>query len=498
MLCMVLTIAISSCKKSPDDGNMDVEPVKNLSVLPYGEEKGIRIVWTNPKSSKVQTIEVAYQIKGADNRSTDPSSNPTLITNFTRGGSSTLKLTVPTYDTYVITVTSIDNNGNRSKGTSTDAQPYRTNLTLLLEQADMMMSNMVDLMLGGTRDLWSNYPRKTDEGESLWGQGAGFSAFTALRVAAQGTAREKKYGNMEDMIFNGLENYLYTIDGIRAYTVYPSIGNDRYYDDNVWIGLDMIDLFLVTGNQRYLNRAKTVWEYLLKGTDDVAGGGIHWRERPATQSKHACSTGPGIVMACKLYNITGEEHYLTSAKKLYNWMISTLQDPSDFLVWDNARDDSSAPGGIKVEKNKYSYNSGQLLQAAVLLYEITSEQVYLHNARNIAASCFAKWFVPYYSNSLQREVTILKGKDNMLWMLAVMARGFFELYKADPAPYSKTYINAIENTASVVWDSRNIQNNFVANNLTSPQSGGSINLMDTAAVVEIFGRMAKCKFDGQQ
>ena len=55
-----------------------------------------------------------------------------------------------------------------------------------------------------------------------------------------------------------------------------------------------------------------------------------------------------------------------------------LCDPSDFVYWDN----KNLQG--KVDPAKYTYNSGQMIQAGVLLYQVTGEKHYLKEAQQTA------------------------------------------------------------------------------------------------------------------
>ena len=48
-----------------------------------------------------------------------------------------------------------------------------------------------------------------------------------------------------------------------------------FYDDNVWIGLDMAKWYAISKDVRYLNQAKAVWDYLSQyGWDNTCGGGV--------------------------------------------------------------------------------------------------------------------------------------------------------------------------------------------------------------------------------
>lgn len=73
------------------------------------------------------------------------------------------------------------------------------------------------------------------------------------------------------------------------------------------------------------------------------------------------------------------QKYLDKAKETYAWTRKHLCDPDDFLYWDNI----NLKG--KVSKDKYAYNSGQMIQAGVLLYEETGDKDYLRDAQKTAA-----------------------------------------------------------------------------------------------------------------
>ena len=99
------------------------------------------------------------------------------------------------------------------------------------------------------------------------------------------------------------------------------------------------------------------------------------------------------VLSCILYQLTNKQIYLDKAKECFNWLQTYMYDPSDHLYYDNAspKDDDPTQVG-NIEKNKYSYNSGQPLQLACLLYKITQEDSYLNLAKQIAEACHNKLF----------------------------------------------------------------------------------------------------------
>ncbi|KAA6312098.1 hypothetical protein EZS27_036911, partial [termite gut metagenome] len=338
--------------------------------------------WKNPNNPSLWKVEIAYKLKNSQTTS------GLILVDATAGEKDTLTIIVSEYGTYTIIAVSISESGKRSAQITTEGKPRTPTPTLpvkdipvFLERADVLMEAITKLYLDGkSRDIWSsNYPQSGeywDGAAVIWGHGAAFSGYVALKEAAEGiTAYETKYKTAYDnRLLTAIDKFRNTRDGkAEAYAVFPGEGDERYYDDNIWVGLDMVDLYLLTENSKYLTRAEMVWRFILEGTDNVMGGGVYWKE--GLKSKHTCSSAPAAVLAAKLYLATNKEVYLQSAKDLYAWCKKLLQDPSDYLYWDNVHlsDENDPNSAIQTDKAKYSYNSGQPMQAAALLYNITKD-----------------------------------------------------------------------------------------------------------------------------
>ena len=511
LLSLLLTFVVCSDEIGDENGNdiiiedeisKTIAPVLNLKAEATSLENEIALSWKNPPDDHLLKIEITYE---ALESATKASANPTLI-DAVKGEEVTVLITLPEYNSYKIGVVAINEGGIRSIRKWVEAAPLRpadesVSMPLFLSRADTLMTALTDLYLGGPRDVWNaSYPNATgpywDGDAVVWGQGAGFSAFTAIREATTGTSLEAKYAAMESRMLTSINQFITNDANIAAYAVYPASGNQRFYDDNAWIGLDMVDLYLQSNKTKShcLDKAVLVWEYLKKGTDNIAGGGIHWREIPATSSKHTCSTAPGAVLAAKLYIATGEEKYLRNATEHYSWLKKTLQDPADLLYWDNAREEN---GEIIIEKNKYSYNAGQPMQAAVLLYTITGELSYLTDAQVIAEAAYRRWFRPYYSAPLDESIRIITGHT---WFNAILFRGFIELYIAEVERYGeadRTYIAAYEKTLSHAWLSRCRQStNLLNDDFTGSSSQNSWDILMEGASTEMLARLASLERDG--
>lgn len=106
---------------------------------------------------------------------------------------------------------------------------------------------------------------------------------------------------LDGRVLPGLAEYLDTTRMPAAYASYINTApaSDRFYDDNVWLGIDFCDIYEATGDKKYLAQAEMIWKFIESGTDDVLGGGIYWCEQKK-HSKNTCSNAPGTVYALKL------------------------------------------------------------------------------------------------------------------------------------------------------------------------------------------------------
>lgn len=340
----------------------------------------------------------------------------------------------------------------------------------------------------GTRLLRENYPDDASykatylAGESaanefsyLWPFSGTLTAVAVL-VETQGW---EKYGPLLDsVVLPGLREYADDRRQPFAYASYiaSAPASDRFYDDNIWLGIDFTDLYAATRQQRFLDEAERIWLFIASGTDDKLGGGIYWCEQKKG-SKNTCSNAPGAVLALKLYRATGKEHYLEQGRLLYEWTRKQLLDPSDNLYFDNISLDGA------LNKTKFSYNSGQMIQAGVLLYSITGKKRYLAEARETAASCLNYFFRPVHKPG-GGSVRILR--RDKVWFDAVMLRGFIELYREDGRV---TYLNAFRETLDHAWSHSRDGQGFLAD-WSGRDRGGRKWLLTQAALAEMFARMA--------
>lgn len=316
----------------------------------------------------------------------------------------------------------------------------------------------------------------------LWPTSGMFSALNAILK----TTGDKKYeGVIQSLILPGLECYF---DSLRIPACYQSYlaesgKSDRFYDDNLWLGLDFLELYEQTNDKSYLASARNIWNFIESGCDSILGGGIYWCEQKK-ESKNTCSNAPAAVLALKLYSLTKERHFFDIGQNLYHWTKKNLQDPSDFLYFDNISLDGN------INKTKFQYNTGQMLQAAVLLYSLTEDSIYLEEAQRLASACDQYFFEEFVSENGESFKAI---KNGNVWFVAIMLRGFEELYKVDRNP---VYLNNFKKTLQYMWKHNSNQNLLFEDDCFVEKRNESKDtkwLLTQAAMIEMYARLAKIK-----
>jgi hypothetical protein len=313
----------------------------------------------------------------------------------------------------------------------------------------------------------------------LWPYSGSLSAVSAIMMHKK-TKGVESY--LTAKVLPGLAHYFDTIRSPFAYASYINDAppSDRFYDDNVWLGIDFTELYLHTSKAEYLEKAKLIWKFIESGTDEKLGGGIYWCEQ-SKKSKNTCSNAPGAVYALKLFEATKDSSYFKQGKALYEWIKNTLQDKNDYLYFDNI--------GLngRIQKRKYAYNSGQMLQAAALLYKLTDKKEYLVDAQNIAQSAH-NYFFEDFSAADGSKMKILKKGD--IWFTAIMFRGFVELYHLDK---NKTYLQDFDKNLNFAWKNMREQNGLFNSDWSGQTKDKSKWLLTQFAMAEMYARMPELK-----
>jgi uncharacterized protein YyaL (SSP411 family) len=310
----------------------------------------------------------------------------------------------------------------------------------------------------------------------LWPFSGVFSGADALYRATG----DKRYLNLiEKKVLPGLEQYYDSLRKPACYQSYITLTgkSDRYYDDNIWLALDFCNLYTLTRNPEYLRKSVDIWQFVLSGWDNELGGGIYWCEQKK-RSKNTCSNAPAAVLALKLFEATRDSSYFSWGLKLYNWTKINLQDPNDQLYFDN----KSLTG--KTDTRKYTYNSGQMMQAAAILFRLTGDTVFLKEAQRIAKSAI-EHFTEEFITAGGEKIRLFKNTGN--WFNAILFRGYAELYKLDR---NDQYITIFRDNMNHLWNHIRDKNGLFGKDWKGEKDDEYKSLLDQAGLVEIWAMLA--------
>ncbi|WP_242527355.1 glycoside hydrolase family 76 protein [Ktedonosporobacter rubrisoli] len=268
----------------------------------------------------------------------------------------------------------------------------------------------------------------------------------------------------------GQEHYWNTTGatGVAGYDSYPrppyGNGGDKFYDDNEWVGLEKIQLYLMTGDRASLDRAKQIFQLVISGWDTDAShpapGGVFWTQASWSHDRNTVSNMPGAEIGLRLYQITHDSSYLDWARKMYDWTNTNLLAPNG-LYWDHI--DLSG----NIEKTQWSYNQGVPVGVNTLFYQITGDRSYLQKAENIASAALA-----FY------------GSDNLYKQPAPFNAIFFKnLLLLHSVNHNQSYVQAMQTYADTVWSKyRDAATGLFRFDSTKPTT----QMIDQAAMTQIY------------
>lgn len=313
---------------------------------------------------------------------------------------------------------------------------------------------------------------KSKEVSYLWPFSGMVSATNAMMRMPNAKGR---YALYLDSCIAAMEMYKDTVRKPAGYQAYPVKFEkvDRYYDDNGLVGIDYMEAYKNTKNPLYLQRAKVVFKFIQSGWSETLGGGVTWLEGHQDQ-KPACSNGMATLTALKIYEGSKEKYYLEWGKKFYNWMYKNLRDSAGLYC----NDKKTADGALN--KVYYTYNSGSMIEAAVMLYKFTGDKKYLNDAK-VTAEASYKYFG-------KADPHMRSEFCDLPWFATVLLRGYIALYNIDK---NRQYIDGIMERVNYAWEKKdNYQLMYHNWSCVENESSKPKWLLDEACIAEIYARMA--------
>ncbi len=263
-------------------------------------------------------------------------------------------------------------------------------------------------------------------------------------------------------------------------------GGDRYYDDNAWVGLALVQLERLDPGCGHGERAAELFRFAVAGWDArreaPSPGGVFWVEQGVgtgarNHDRNTVSNAPNAELGLHLAELAGgstEARRYTRARDMYAWVNVTLDagrdagEPATGLFWDKLRGDGS------IDHRLWSYNQGTMIGANTLLARTAGDgdgAPYLARAEAIARKALHHYAGDYQSHPAAFNAILFR---NLLLLWAVTAdAGLREQIHATVSAY-----------ADDAWTTaRDRHDRFRL-------SRGGVTLLDQSAMVQIYALLA--------
>ena len=291
-----------------------------------------------------------------------------------------------------------------------------------------------------------------------------------VSMARELKAREVGLRSYLDANNSGAEEGVFTstlaaFDGTVAPPAGP--GGTKYYDDNDWVGIELVRLYKLTHEPSVRESAEAIMAFEMAGwqTNPELGcpGGIPFDNAVTNTDRNTVTTAPAAELALQLYGLTRNVQYLRFAEMAYQWVRTCLLQPGELYA------DHVNPKGV-VEGSLWSYNQGTMIGAGAMLYQATGNSGYLYQARQTARAAVA-YFTP-------ERLAV----ENPFFP-SVFFRNLMYLDSITHDPPGKA---PAQNYVNYAWQSRRLSDNvFVAGTPPSAQ------LLYQAAVAQIYALLSE-------
>jgi len=315
------------------------------------------------------------------------------------------------------------------------------------------------------------YPNSGNPYSYLWAFSQAMAATLDLYGISKVSSRD-----VLDRARTGLGRYWNGASVPPGYASYPlrpyGNGGDKFYDDEAWIGLNLVRTYRLVGDATSLAQARKVFTLLVSGWDtnpaDPYPGGVYWTQAPWSRDRNTVSTAPSAELGFRLYQLTGDPTYRDWATRMYDWVNTTLQDPADGLYWDHV----DAAGVI--ETTKWSYNQGTMIGASLLAYQVTSAVEYLARAEAVATAALAYYgSIGYLGQDPAFNAIYFR---NLLALAGVTKN----------ATLRSAITTAMQGYADTAWQTNRTTNNLFA----FPAGSSPVSLLNQAALTQIYAGLA--------
>jgi predicted alpha-1,6-mannanase (GH76 family) len=217
----------------------------------------------------------------------------------------------------------------------------------------------------------------------------------------------------------------------------------QFYDDMGWNALAMLRAYDVTGNAQWKNSVETVWANIQTGWNSTEGGGIAWQKNQLYY-KNTPANGPACILAARLYEHFQNPADLTWAQNIYTWWKNTLVNQSTGLVYDGI---NGSNNGELDATDQFTYDQGLFIGAAVEMYNITGNALYINDAVRTAEYTISSAILApsgILNNEGQGDGGLFKGVFVRYFVQLILSKGL-------DAGSRNNYVLFLKNNAQTLW-----------------------------------------------
>jgi len=240
---------------------------------------------------------------------------------------------------------------------------------------------------------WREFAGRKQTPASAWPLGQFFAAALDMAMFT------KNY-TVVNSVVKELDNYKYesTYRAIYMGVIAPSpVYTNKYYDDNLWIGLDFLQAYGQTKNVDFINRSKNMVPFFETGMFKD-GVGMIWYEGAQVHTFNVCTQGPAIIFFLGLYYFTKDKYYMDLALRIEPVLNGLLRLPNGLYI-DNVNIlDYSDRNTVFL-----TYNQGVAIGANLQFYIVSTDE-------NIKQR-----YLDLLNTTINALLKMLLADDNVLW-----------------------------------------------------------------------------------
>ena len=262
------------------------------------------------------------------------------------------------------------------------------------------------------------------------------------------------------------------------------VGGDRYYDDNAWVGLGLVQLERMSPGTAYLDRAEELFFFSQTGWAEDATpypGGVFWVEQGRgrglkNHDRNTVSTAPNAQLGLHVAELKRRSPGAADrvgVQAMYEWVLAALdlsqasEASGTGLFWDKVRGDGT------IDRALWSYNQGSMVGLNVLLSRSRAEDPIDYLAR---AEAIARKALRHFAGRYESQPPAFN---------AIFFRNLLLLHHAtEDASLRGEIINALTTYADRAWDEwRDRRDRFHC-----PNDG--VTLLNQSAMVQVLALLA--------